>query len=798
MNEQPALTGASATGESTERPRDPDYRLDADGPASLLMRACIADARNNTARQERDRADWNNLLKYRGDHYKIWDRSTQQYVDRGYDPEKGGLPEYVPRPYTNIFGNKIDGIAAILTQAEPAKEVNPSTADDRDVSAAKVAEDAIPVLLEEIGYTDDLKPRASLLVTLLDKIFLFPYYDTDPKYGLDVIPDYQCTGCSVVIPSEEVADDAGDFPPCPECGEALQMAVDPMTQAPIGREEPIGRLRCELVPSFEASLPSSARVADATQVPWVLTHTRMDIEEIEHRWPDAKRLKLHERRGGTSSSGIPRHFADSMAALSSPTRASRQAPGGGTDTNPVVYRLQHDPITTDQYHFPDGLTAVMVDDQIVEATPLPVTDGRGRPVKSCVIWQYAPAPGSAFGKPPGDDLAPLQDSRNIVEALALLILMHDAAPRTYIPMSVTLENEPTGAPGENIYYRSVVPGEKPSSERNSLGGIDALYRHLEIIDAKMDEISKLNSVLQGSRPTGDPTLGEIQILEERGMSAFRPATDRLSAMEKQLCKLLLYIARESAWSPRFRQILGENGEWDVQQFSGADLAGNIDIDIDSASAWPKSPLMQRQMLKEAFAMGLFPPPLQDPELASKVLTMLNLAHLKPSMDLDRKQVGRKLSKWKQATTPAEIAPPDPMRENLAVHALLLGNFLKTEEFEALLEANAPLAQAMQGHVAMIGQILAQQAAAQMAAQTPDDRSPAEKGDDSALTAALDSGALVPADAQPDPMAALMEAGALTPADAVPQGGMSIDQMTEARLVLPVMPAGPAGGAGSPM
>lgn len=779
-------------------PREPDYRLDAGSPASLLLEACIADARNNTARGDRDRADWNNLLKYRGDHYKIWDRGTQRYVDRGYDPEKGGLPEYVPRPYTNVFANKIDGISAILAQAEPAKEVTPATDDAEDIAAAKVAEDAIPVLLEEIGYIDDIKARAAQLVTLTDKVFLFPYYDTDPRHGTDTIPDYQCTGCGVVIPAEEVADDAGEFPPCPECGEPLEMAVDPTTGAAIGQEAPIGRLCCELVPGFEVSLPSSARVADALKVPWVLTHTRMSVEDIERRWPEARALKLSERKGGQSSNaGLSRHFADAMAGLAAPSRSSRDG-GSAGGTDPVVYRIQHDPISTDRYHFPQGLVATMVDDQLIEAGPLPVSDSDGRPLKSVVIWQYAPAPGSAFGKPPADDLAPLQDSRNILEALCMLILMHDAAPTLYIPLSVTLESEPTGAPGETVYYRSVNPGEKPFKERG-LNPPEAIYRHIEIIDQKMDEVSKLNSVLQGARPAGgEQTLGEIEILQERGMSAFRPATDRLVAVEKQLCRLLLNIARESMWSPRFRQIMGENGEWDVQQFAGADLRGNIDISVDSASAWPKSPMMERMMLKEAFAMGLFPPPMQDPELAQKCLTMLNLARLKPSLDLDRKQVGRKLSAWKAATMPQEILPPDPVKENLPIHLLLLTNFLKTEEFDGIEKANKPLGQAMSQHVQMIGMLLAQQ---QMAAQAPpDDRKPAEKGDDSALKGAVDSGALTPAAAAPqpaDPMQAMTQMGALTPAGAMPQGGVSIDQMTDARMLLPVQQA-PAEGAGPPM
>jgi hypothetical protein len=282
------------------------------------------------------------------------------------------------------------------------------------------------------------------------------------------------------------------------------------------------------------------------------------------------------------------------------------------------------------------------------------------------------------------------------------------------------------------------------------------------------------------------------------MSAFKPATDRLVAMETQLARLLLWIARDSAWSPRFRRVLGDTGEWDLRQFSGADLRGAFDVTIDPTTAWPKSPLMQKMQLREGFAMGLFPPPAQDPELATKVLAMLNLSTLKPSLDLDRKQVGRKLDRWKQAAAPQDILPPDPLKENLQVHFVLLSNYLKTDTFEEFEAANAPTAAAMKQHVAMIGQMLAAQAAAAMAAQRPakpDTRAPAEKGDDSTLRQAVDGGVLKPAaSAQPaDPMAALTSSGALRPAETMTPQGPSIDDLIAARALTPV-----SSGAEAPM
>lgn len=791
---------AETTAPSSTKPADartPDYSLGAEGAAAKLIQKIIDEARNNTARKERDRQDWQNLLLDRGgqSQWMVWDKAKEQFVERGYDYESGGLPAWIPRPVTNIYSNKIDGVTAILEQSEPALEFAPATDDDGDSAAAEVAESATPVLFEEIRYRADLKPRAARLVTQTDCIAFVPFYDVDPKHGVEVIPDYicqnpECEARETLIPADEGEDEDGNPLPCQMCGQPTGMALDGKG-APIGPEEPVGRMCCELVPSFEMSRPAHARTVDVEQLPWLLFHTRIAVDRIEQRWEAAKGLDLGSktRGGSTRSAGLARNFADAMTQLSGPGRAQGNRGSDGL-SDPVVYRLMHDPIESDEFYFPEGVSIVMVDDHVIEAVPLPTRDDQRRPVKNAVIWQYQAAAGTGFGKPVGDDLAPLQISRNTVEALSDLILMHEAAPKTFLPASVTLENQPTGMPGEVITYRSVVAGEKPTvAQSSNLSGLNACQARIEAIDQKIDELSHLNSVLQGARPEGDPTLGEVERLEENGLRAFRPALNRLVEVEKRLAILLLWIARDSIWSTRLRSVMGEGGEWDVQQFTGRDLDGAIDIRVDTASAWPKSPLTQRMRLKEALGMGLFPPPASDPELASKLLSMLGLAFLKPSLDKDRKQVARKLDRWKDATEPTEIAPPDPTKEHLPIHFVLLTNFLKGEDFEELEAANPMLAAAMKGHVQAIGSILAQQAAAAAAAQNPKPAGKDEKpaGDDP-LKSAIDSGALRPAGGEPapvDPMQELMAAGALVPEGAAPAKGVSVNDLIAERALTPL-------------
>ncbi|MCC6989945.1 MAG: zinc ribbon domain-containing protein [Acidobacteria bacterium] len=766
-----------------------------------LVKRCIDDASRNTARRDRDRQDWKNLLFERGgsdNQWVIWDQQQGRYVPRSTDPNDGGLPAYVPRPVTNIYAKQIDGISGLLNQSEPALQYAPGSDDEDDRAAADVCEDAVPVLREECGYDRGDRERLNRLSVLTNAAAYAVFYDDDPRHGSEEMECYRCNACGADGLMAADVEDAEMT--CPECGEealaedevlesgetiprGLGLSVGP-TGAPNLREVAIGKVCGDIAPSFEFSVPSSARTMDSARLPWVLMHTRMSPEDVEARWPKAKGV-ARDRSQWAGQFGVQRQYADHMRKLSSPL-SSMMASGSNDELDgPIVYRLFHDPIDTEEFCFPEGLYAVCINDEVFDAVPLPVVDDQGKPVKNVVIRQFTPSVVSAHGKPPADDLVPIQESRNLVEALIDLSLMHDAAPTTFLPETVTLIDELSGAPGATVRYRSL-DGQRPVRERG-VGPSESLYKQLELLDQKADEISKLNAVLAGARPEGDPTLGEIQILQERGMQAFREPVQALIRFETDLARMLLWIAKLSLWSPRIRKIRGENGQWEVRKFAKADLAGHVDIECEVASAWPKSPLMQQLKLKDAVSLGLINPQ-ADAEVAMKVLNSMGLTEMKPSLSVDLKHIARELDRWKQAKTPQDITPPDPVVWNLDLHLQFKKQFLKSEEAEDLKIANRPVHQAMTMHVQALEQALMQkQMQAAAAAAGPQPGGP-PSGD--ALAQAVQSGVLTPAGAQAppeDPMQAALAGGLLTPAGAVPEqpAGPSIDDLLEAKLLEPV-------------
>lgn len=715
------------------------------------------DVKGNIARLARNKADLEALMFERGgeaNHWTVWDPSANTYVPRPTDSsDETALPGWFFRATSNLMGVKIDGIASILNQSQPAQEFAPATEDEKDRAGAELAEAAVPVLRDEIEWAS-LRSQIHKLICLTNGVALHLYYDTDEKHGMEDMPVLQCAQCQeYYLPS-----DVGEGDPCPSCGGAVDWAVHPQTQQPMGAPMPKGKIAARLLNSFEWSIPKAARAMHEEQVAWIAGHGRMAPHEILRLWPTTAKGKVDPDRGanaasrGSGTTSVA--YADQARALSGPGGTGDVGGVGSArvvPTGQVVWMVWADPVDDDDFYFPEGLyAAALEEDAVLESGPLPLKDDKGRPVKNVLLRGFAGTPGSPWNKPPSDDLIPLQKQLNLCQALAFLILMHDAAPITFLPDTVTLLDDLTGLPGATVPFKAMRAGDKPIIEQGK-GFPPSLQWFMDYLVNQFDVVSKLNAVLAGARPAGDPTLGEVEILQQQGLSAFREPLQELINFEIRLSRMLLWTARQSAWTPRFYTVAGDNGEWEVKSFLGLDLEGSVNITCEPMSAWPTSPVLMQFRVQQALELGMLNP--QDPEVQSEYLTMNDLTRFKSSTDEDRKQVARQLDAWRQAVAPQQIQPPDPLW-NLPVHFFLKSTFLKTEEAEQMAAdpMRAPVYQAIRQHVLMIQQMLQQQ---QLAAQGVHPQPPAKPGEKGgppvsgkAVAAHVQAGHIRPASTQP--------------------------------------------------
>jgi len=701
----------------------PKTQVNYSGPkAKQLAQDCIAAVRTDAARLDRDKADWLNILGFHGgvDNWWVtWDQVDNLWRRIPDDDSEYGLPAEVPRQASNLFKRKIDGIAAILNQSEPAQEWRPATDDDAARATADIIDDVLPVLRDECGYDQGDRELINLHVTLTDKVGYEVYFDTDEKYGTELIQGLSCPSCDWQGMPMEV-DDAGGpamddqdtHGACPQCGapgESLEPLLNPLTGEPRGVHYPKGKICGRVIPSFEISLPPSARECRVKKVPYLVTHTWMAREDAIRMYPK-KAAVIRQARAESSAGNTSSQYASAVRNISSPHAAARGVMPQTKDAI-VVWRIVHDPINDELegYNFPDGLDIVLIDNEVIDSGPLPLVDDQGQPIKPIALRQYVAAPGSPFGIPPADDLGVLQRQRNLLETLLILILINLGSPTTWVPSTVTIEDEIDRNPGAINRYRSHgMSGEKPFTEPG-VNPPEGLYKALEMNTQMFDTISGLNAILEGQHQEGVNTLGEVQRLQERGMATFLTPLTHLIQFENELAYLLLQTARQSLWTTRLIRAVGENGQWEIKQFSGADLHGSVDVYVNPTSAWPKSDLLQHLRLKDAIEMQVVDP--HDPEIQEKVLSDYALTHLKPSLDEDRKQIARELERWKQAQSPQEIEPPGPFI-NEQFHVVRKSNFMKTEEAEAIKLRSPEVWQAMAQHISQLQQSIAakQQAA----------------------------------------------------------------------------------------
>lgn len=722
-----------------------------------------ADVKMNNARRSRDRADLQSLQFYRGgedNQWTVWDSSAQTYVPRPTgNSDDAALPDWFFRATTNRLATTIDGVCAILNQSQPAQEVSPANSDDKNRAAAEVAELALPILYEESGYPA-LRAQIHKLIALTNAVALHVYYDNDERWGMDDLPLLQCQNeaCRDYHLPHDVPDPET---PCPTCGTGVvDEARHPQTGLAVGMPFPRGKLCVRLFSSFEFSVPRSARELHEERVGWIAGHGRMDSNEVLGLWPSAAGHLGDNRTVSTKTANNQSvSYADQMRSLAAPGAAIDKTGGSSVSpSGPVVWFVWADPVDDDNFYFPDGLYAAMLEDELVlESGPLPLKDEQKRPVKNVLLRTFQASPGAAWGKPPADDLVPIQKQLNLCQALAFLILMNDAAPTTFIPDSVTLLDELTGMPGGTHRYQSLRAGDKPIITHGA-GFPTSLQWFLEFLIDQFDKVSKLNAVLQGARPKGgDPTLGEVQILEDNGLRAFKEPLDQLVDFEKRLSKVLLWTARQSMWSPRFYSVVGDNGEWDVKQFLGADLDGSVSVQVEPSSAWPQSRMLKDLRLDKALERGLINP--QDPEVQATYLSLNDLADFKKSTDEDRKQIARQMDTWKDAVDPSQITPPDPLW-NLQLHFFTKVMWLRTEAAEKMTVERPPVYQAIRAHIQQLQLLMMPAAPAAPTGQ--------------AVDSAVQQGALQPAGQVPPTGQALDHAiaqGKLTPAPPPPAAGV---------------------------
>ncbi len=640
----------------------------------------------NNLRYGIERVWYRNVLFYVGKQWIKYDNKQRKWV-------RPNLPEWMPTPVTNRFASTCDIMASVLSQVKPEIVYSPSSTDEKDIQASKVANTIVGICEEESGYKRK-KDKLRSWLTLTGNVFLYTHYDTDLKHGTVDIPVIGCPQCGKMGLPHEFGQDGQQA--CPQCGSP---AIQPTGEV---HKAPRGKITTEVIPPFEIYV--DLQVEDIQDQPYVLRCSTLPVSVIKQRW--GKAAEGVKPQGTVGQLG--QYYYQSLAYI---TNSSDTGFGSGTEYGGGI---QPDKATVWEVFIPASATMPggyhgFVSDNVVLAEgPLEYHDSEGKPIIPIVHIKAQDTPKRFFAKAIADDLVHKQIQRNKLEAFIQLASHRTSNPVWLLPNSCGVESL-SGEPGEVVRYND---SNTANAKPERLAGTEitqSIFRWLEKIDNDFEELASTYDILKGAIPANVPTLGGLELLKERAISRFSRIIENLENAQMALSKHWLYIWKEYVTEPRTKLSKDANGEFAQESFDSSSIEGNVDIKVEPGSSNPRSEAYQQFIAGQLLSNGLLD--INDIFTRVKILRTYHAEQFAETLTQDVEDAAREEEQFLQQRPPALRPDVDNHQVHIASHT----KFAKTERFREL----APELQSMwMEHLLMHKQMMMVQMQNMQAMQGP--------------------------------------------------------------------------------
>ena len=686
-----------------------------------------------------DRGNMQKILYYLGHQWVTYDRGMMTW-------RPVGLRKTTPRPVTNKIAPLVNNTISRLSSHKAPLTFRPGGMEAADVVAAGVAEDVLRVIGKE-SQARALKPVAARWLCLTGNVFLVNSYDNGPESGVQFVQHEQDINGHVNAP--DVLEDNGGA--CPECGETqFQAATDPLTQEPIGQWIPRGRHMTEVKPLFSCLYdPEAVTIYDS---PYFCINESVSEDWVVQTYGAEALDGLQIEESGDTT----QFFLQALAYVGTGTGHERISvaglrPGRKIRCRRIWIKPRYDKA-------PNGIYAVLLgQDRIAESKEWAYQDDEGRRFLNVVHIQFDGRPGSSVGRTRVDDLIPKQDERNLVESHFLLHTRRMSNAVWLVPTGTGF-GKATGETGQVLSY-SPVMGAPPPTRVAGVPPPQFLTQWLGIIDQEMDMLWGTYEIGRGEVPErgSDLAFVSLQMLDERAQQAQATVTENWVIGWMEWANQHIHIWRQYADAERTLAIGG--GKWAVQKFNQANLAGGIDMDVDTGTFRPRSHITVRGTLEQLFRWQVMNP--ADPQERFRIFNLLGMSELMEDYRLDWTQANRENDEFlemvkvqgpqimmglqqqqmmaeqavgqpgpgmtPQPMMPQMVPPPQPW-ENHGVHISIHRQFLLSDEFRGLPQ---PFQQMMIQHMLMHFQLaqasMRPQGKPGESSQQPEERQSNEQG-----------------------------------------------------------------------
>jgi len=589
---------------------------------------------------------WTKIKKeaFEGRHLfeRQWQRNIlyvlgRQWID--YFPRQGGwkdkrMAQWIPRPVTNKCKEVVQSIRAMFTSIRLGINVRPNGSDPRNVSAASVADELVPVLHED-HEMDAVQAEFDFWLITLGNAFLHTFVDYDLRHGVIEVPTEVCTACGAEASSSDLV---GPQPVCQQCGGNTFMpateedGVTPkVTRQP--KAKPITIPLSPLELAFPNQYPRFSELPYVVRLRWrpkgyFENHPQLATFVTSIKWqkaPTDQSMQLFKSLANHNDLGIaPAYMSEGLST-------------DGSDEGVPEYEVWMKPCTD----YPEGLVFRVVGDsnplvlhlEDTEAIPgpLPYKDADGVPLFPFAHAGYEHVGGRVLASGPLDVIIQKQDQLNQLDSMILLIIQRMSNPVWLEPKGAEVERL-TGMPGLVVKYNSLTVGNAKPERIAGEGPHQSLFTIREQYLRDIEELAGTFDIVKGAKPTGVEAFSALQLLVERSQARFALVFSARGNAYRQWFKFALELEREFGPIERTTAMLTPARSWTFKNFKRTQLQGSISVIVEDGSNAPKTSLGMRAALEHANTLNMLN--MQDPDQRYEGLKLFGLTRLAPSLDIN--------------------------------------------------------------------------------------------------------------------------------------------------------------------
>jgi len=328
---------------------------------------------------------------------------------------------------------------------------------------------------------------------------------------------------------------------------------------------------------------------------------------------------------------------------------------------------------------PDGVFLVQINDKIIHkdinaycqeyangkrfSNPNPFFSSRALPI-----------PGSIWGKSPVESMRKIQISYNYIYSVLMMTLERMGKMKWLIPKQAKLDKKHFDSNiGEVLYYQAY-PDIPPPRETPLAPIPHYFFQILQWLDKAFEDASGFHEVKHARLPTGanNPSGVMVNLLLEQDETRMAPTSKEYLRTIRNQAKLYLEMVQFLYDENRLLVISGEEKDYEIIDFKGADLRENHDVRVEMKPVLSESRAAYEQTVFNALDRQII-----DPRTALKKLKLEHPKTLEDFLSQERKAI-RENNELRHGM-PTKIDEWHVDQIHLAIHE----GFMLTKQFENL-------------------------------------------------------------------------------------------------------------------